>query len=418
MRVHPINCERLSTQSLLERLEIDGYIACLLVGQSKIGHIRLWLHGCGRFDPMNQMLRIIWKFAGNKSAVRPLVERGADHSLSIGDPGNDVAGTTAELLDGCLSTVRRADGLCAVDRKLRASDTAGQQPDGSDNQPQPEDFLMNAHRSLGCESIDGAFSSGARTSLIGAPPNECRKTARQSQRPLWWRSRTICGVFSALFLAVPFCLCQQQPSPPDGKQIFLQYCAKCHGEHGEGVSAAVSYAGPSLQAEHNSGNVVAAMEIGPEHMPRFEYVLSGDQMRAVAKYVTESLAIIPLTGGDVSEGGELYRTYCASCHRTDVRGGALGFVGTNAPSLANKSGAIIAGAIRWGPGPMPSFPSSVLNDQQVASIVDYVVKEQQPASPGGSPMNWYGPVAEGYAAWIAILVLVLFCVWTEHGGKG
>lgn len=223
-----------------------------------------------------------------------------------------------------------------------------------------------------------------------------------------------------MLLAGPACFSQEGTSPPspDGKKIFLQYCAKCHGEHGEGVSAAVTYAGPSLQAEHNPGMVLAAVEIGPEHMPRFEYILTGDQMRAVAKYVTQSLAVIPLTGGNLSDGGELYRTYCASCHRTDVRGGALGFVGTNAPSLENKSAALIAGAIRWGPGPMPSFPPSVLNDQQVASIVDYVVKVKHPASPGGSPMNWYGPVAEGYAAWVAVLALVLFCVWTEHGGKG
>lgn len=228
------------------------------------------------------------------------------------------------------------------------------------------------------------------------------------------------GAALAFFLVAPACLAQQgaAPSTADGKQIFLDRCAKCHGDHGQGVSAAVSYMGPSLEAEHNPGRVLAAMEIGPEHMPRFQYILSGDQMRAVAKYVTESLAVIPLTGGNLSEGGELYRTYCGSCHRTDVRGGALGFVGTNAPSLEYKSAAIIAGAIRWGPGPMPSFPPSVLNDQQLASIVDYVVKVQHPESPGGSPLNWYGPVAEGYAAWVAILVMVLFCVWTERGGKG
>src|SRR6185437_4898331 len=104
-------------------------------------------------------------------------------------------------------------------------------------------------------------------------------------------------------------------------QIFSQYCAKCHGDNGEGISAPVTYAGPSLQAEHNAGDVMMALEVGPEHMPRFEYVLSGDQMRAVSQFVAKQLAVIPLTGGNVSDGGELYRTYCASCHGTVARGG-------------------------------------------------------------------------------------------------
>ena len=103
-------------------------------------------------------------------------------------------------------------------------------------------------------------------------------------------------------------------------------------------------------------------------------------MRTVSQYVAQKLAVIPLSGGNLSEGGELYRIHCASCHRTDVRGGALGFVGRNAPSLVNKSPALVAGAIRWGPGAMPSFPPSALSDQQVASIVDYVVTVQHPVN--------------------------------------
>jgi len=46
---------------------------------------------------------------------------------------------------------------------------------------------------------------------------------------------------------------------------------------------------------------------------------------------------LPLTQGDLGEGGKLFRVYCASCHRTAVRGGALAFTGRNAPALTNKS---------------------------------------------------------------------------------
>ncbi len=205
---------------------------------------------------------------------------------------------------------------------------------------------------------------------------------------------------------------------PDGRAIFAQRCSKCHGDEGEGISAVATIAGPSLRAEHNPGEVLAAVEVGPSHMPRFEYVLTVPEMRSVAHYVAEHIADIPLLGGNLSEGGNLFRVDCGPCHRSAVRGGALVFAGTNAPSLTDKSAAIIAGAIRWGPGSMPAFPPAVLTDHQLDSIVQYVQFMQQPPSPGGSPLNFYGPVAEGFAAWVGLLVLIFAAVWIERGGRG
>lgn len=230
----------------------------------------------------------------------------------------------------------------------------------------------------------------------------------------------------AVLLASPVCRSQQEsvpaltasPTSPDGRQIFLERCAKCHGENGEGVSAIATIAGPSLKAEHNAGRVMAAVVSGPSHMPRFEYVLSMDQIHAVSDYVAQNVADIPLAPGDLSRGGELFRTNCASCHRTAVRGGALGFVGTNAPALTGKSAELVAGAIRWGPGAMPAFPPAVLSDKDLDAIVTYIQYVQNPVSPGGSTLNWYGPVAEGFAAWVFLLVLVGIAVWIEKGGRG
>ena len=225
---------------------------------------------------------------------------------------------------------------------------------------------------------------------------------------------------AVLFLIAPqIALCQQgQNSSPNGQAIFLIRCAKCHGFKGEGVSAAITVAGPSIQAVHNPGDVMMAMEVGPSHMPSFAYTLSVPQMRAVAKFVTQQLAVIPLSGGNLSDGGKLFRVHCAPCHRTAVRGGALVFTGVNAPALTGKSPALIAGAIRQGPGPMPLFPSSVLSNQQVASIVKYVKFVQHPPSPGGTALNFYGPVAEGFIGWMFVLVLIAITRWIERGGKG
>lgn len=163
---------------------------------------------------------------------------------------------------------------------------------------------------------------------------------------------------------------------------------------------------------------MAAVELGPGHMPSFVHSLSLPQIHAVADYVTQDLADIPFSKGDISPGGKLFREDCAGCHRTAVRGGALAFVGTNAPALTNFSGALVAGAIRSGPGPMPAFPAAAISNQQIWSVVDYIKFVQHPPNPGGNAMHWYGPVAEGFVAWVGVLVLVLLTIWIERGGKG
>lgn len=180
----------------------------------------------------------------------------------------------------------------------------------------------------------------------------------------------------------------------------------------------VTIAGPSIRAEHDYGKVMTAVEVGPSHMPSFSYVLPVDDIRAVSHFVVDKIADIPLGPGDLAQGGKLFRTHCASCHRTAVRGGAMAYDGVNAPALTGKSAALIAGAVRWGPGPMPSFPPSVLDDKELSSVVAYVRYVQSPASPGGTPMNWYGPVAEGFTAWIVVLALVAIAIWIEKGGRG
>lgn len=94
----------------------------------------------------------------------------------------------------------------------------------------------------------------------------------------------------ALFvlLAPQFAMAQKEPrtsstpAAPSGQTVFMQRCSMCHGPIGEGVSAAITIAGPNIQAEHDAGRILAAEEIGPSHMPKFGRVLSVAEMRAVA----------------------------------------------------------------------------------------------------------------------------------------
>lgn len=207
-------------------------------------------------------------------------------------------------------------------------------------------------------------------------------------------------------------------TPADGATIFAQRCAHCHGDRGQGIAAAITIAGPSLHAEHDLGKVMTAVESGPSHMPAFSRILAAEQIRAVSQYVTSDLAVTPLMHGDIGEGGKLFRMYCATCHRTAVRGGVLAFAGRNAPDLKDKSNALIAGAIRWGPGTMPAFPPSVLSDEQLGSTVDYVHFVQHPPNPGGEPLKQMGPVAEGGVAALVMLLVIGVAGWIERGGRG
>lgn len=377
---------------------------------------------------MDKVGRCVWKFPRDEGAAGHLVEWRAKHPICLGDAGNRVAPSAVELLDYSLSGLRRTGDLGVIAGGLLPSGTPGEQSrEGCQKSHRPQ---IPAHIGIGCDMIAQPFSQSIL--IISHPVRmpgkrgpgqrgiqldmKCELPRIQSSGCVW----AILWLVFVSSITVSACIGQQAaPSgPEDGKRIFEQHCAQCHGERGQGISAAISYAGPSLQAEHNPGKVMTAVEYGPEHMPRFEYVLTVEQIRAVASYVTQNLAVISLSGGNVTDGGELFRTYCATCHRTAVRGGALGFVGTNAPSLVEKSPEMIAGAIRWGPGPMPKFPPSVLSDEQVASIVDYIQTVQHPPNPGGDPMRWYGPTSEGFAVWVILLIAILFTMWVERGGQG
>lgn len=197
-----------------------------------------------------------------------------------------------------------------------------------------------------------------------------------------------------------------------GAKVFSKNCAVCHGPTGRGVI------GPSLKLDKSASVVKIIVEHGKGVMPNFSKRLSSQQIQAVAHYVAHAIATTPLTGGNLSEGGVLFRANCSFCHRTAVRGGALVFVHRNAPSLVGKSAGTIATAIRAGPGPMPIFAPSVFNNQQVASIVKYVQHMEHPPAKGGYPMNFYGPVAEGLVSFLAVVAIAMIAGWIEKGGRG
>lgn len=208
-------------------------------------------------------------------------------------------------------------------------------------------------------------------------------------------------------------------SDDDGEELYLSECAGCHGPHGEGTAWA-----PEILEEGAAG---ADFMMRSGRMPlrhpdepvrRGEPTLTPGQISAITIYVT-SLGGPPVPEadpkrGDIGLGAETYLSNCAACHGSTGVGAAL--VGsTNAPSLESSSAFDIAEAVRSGPGPMPSFGDDSLSAHQLDSLALYVETIRlEETSHGGWALGRWGPVAEGAAAWmLGIAVVIGSAVWIE-----
>ncbi len=86
---------------------------------------------------------------------------------------------------------------------------------------------------------------------------------------------------------------QQPASPPDGKAVYIQSCAMCHGEKGDGNGVA-KFDKPArsfVDGGYSFGNTPAALfntisnGIGGTPMPAFRASLSDEEIEAVAAYI-------------------------------------------------------------------------------------------------------------------------------------
>jgi ubiquinol-cytochrome c reductase cytochrome c subunit len=107
----------------------------------------------------------------------------------------------------------------------------------------------------------------------------------------------------------------------------------------------------------------------------------------------------------VAKGGELFRQQCAACHAWSGEGGAL--VRREAPSTHPATPTQIAEAVRTGPGNMPAFGTTAIDDEELDSLVAYTRYLTAPRDHGGEPLWHVGPLAEGAAAALLGLGLLL-----------
>lgn len=203
---------------------------------------------------------------------------------------------------------------------------------------------------------------------------------------------------------------QLQPTA-EGRTLFEQSCAACHGIIGQGTAS-----GPALT---NAGAAGADFMLSTGRMPlsgpgqpmqRHQPAYNESQIKALEAYVASlgSGPAIPQVSSttDYQRGWQLYINDCAACHGAAAGGGAIGG-GFVAPPLNQATSTQIAEAMIVGPGAMPVFDLSKADRD---AIVSYVVHLRSTPSPGGLDLAGLGPVPEGFVAVIVGIGLLLLIV--------
>lgn len=115
---------------------------------------------------------------------------------------------------------------------------------------------------------------------------------------------------------------------------------------------------------------------------------------------------------DVDMGMKLYLTNCAHCHSWSGGGGAL-TDGRWAPEIHESTPREIYEAMVSGPGAMPMFSDGVISPEEKQELISYVKTLQAEPNAGGIfDLDRVGQVAEGFINWTVGLSLIIACaIW-------
>jgi len=211
----------------------------------------------------------------------------------------------------------------------------------------------------------------------------------------------------------------------EGQKLYLVGCATCHGLNAEGGSVGAEQAGPSLVGvgaaavdfQVATGRMPLAGQAAqaPEKPPLYDRAQI-DQLSAYIASLGPGPAVpapedYAYEDANLAEGGELFRTNCASCHNFAGQGGALTDA-KYAPPIVGTAPKYIVEAMLTGPQSMPVFSNSTLTLEDKQAIIKYVVALEEAPDTGGAGIGRIGPVSEGLWGWILGMgSLVGVAVW-------
>jgi quinol---cytochrome-c reductase cytochrome c subunit len=205
-----------------------------------------------------------------------------------------------------------------------------------------------------------------------------------------------------------------------GRTLYLEGCASCHGLEAQGSSVAPSLVGVGAASVHfqvATGRMPLAAPV--VQAERKDPVYDEEQIAALAAYVATlgpgpaipTLEQLDTTNADLTRGGSLFRTNCAQCHNFAGEGAAL-TNGKKAPSLMNATAQEVYEAMLTGPQNMPVFGDGTLTQSDKQDILKYVAHLQDQTQPGGWSLGSFGPVTEGaFLFTLGVAVMAAAAIW-------
>jgi ubiquinol-cytochrome c reductase cytochrome c subunit len=209
---------------------------------------------------------------------------------------------------------------------------------------------------------------------------------------------------------------QPAPEVQRGFDLFAANCASCHGPEAEGTGQAPSLQGVGPAAVDfmlSTGRMPLSdpTQQPVRNVPKF----TPEEIAAIVAYV-QSLApggpeipTVDPEAGTLSRGREVYAANCLACHGAGGQGAAVGG-GAVAPALNAATPVQVAEAVRIGPGVMPPFGPEVVDQEDLDSLVAYVLSLRVDQDPGGLGLGHVGSVLEGLIAWVVGLGLLLLVI--------
>ncbi len=215
-----------------------------------------------------------------------------------------------------------------------------------------------------------------------------------------------------------------EADPELGARLYQRDCAFCHGADGRGTSRGqgLTEVGPA-EAHYTITTGRMPIQAAGEERRRREVQYKAEEVDALIAHMRRFLAVEPeipevnIEEGKLSEGAEVFLAECAACHQWSGVGGAL--LGREAPTLLKSTPTQIAEAIRTGPPGMPGYGEEVIDEEQLNSVVKYVLHLRDPQDRGGNGLWHLGPFAEGLISWVVGMgVLILAVLWIGERGTG